>query len=121
MGRQLSIKAMERPSDHMVYGGVLIKPREPLKGHMAQLAIAPMVKIPYLFLGLTDNPFWVIEQMINCQMQVRLVPTYKANWMIPLWLRLVPSPSMLSPPWMIRSPVKANLFSRPWLVARWKL
>ena len=36
MGRQLSL-------DHS-YGGVLIKPRGPFKGHMAQLTIAPMVK-----------------------------------------------------------------------------
>ena len=83
MGRQLSLIMSIQGHGKTIrsYGlwGVLIKPMGPFKGHMAQLAIAPMVKIPYLVLGLTDDPFWVIEQMINCQMQVLLVPTPKAK------------------------------------------
>ncbi len=60
MGRQLSLIMSIQGHGKTIrsYGlwGVLIKPRGPFKGHMAQLAIAPMVKI---------HPFWVIEQMIN--------------------------------------------------------
>ena len=70
---------------------------------MAQLAIAPMVKISYyLVLGLTDDPFWVIEQVL-------LVPTPKAKPRSILRVHLVLSPRR---PWMV-APVEVCLVISP--------